>query len=72
MNTPLLAFAALTSAAAFCVHFFVGGRFVAAPLLADRSLPPASKWLNYMTWHICSLYLLLVPFAYAWAAWQGD
>lgn len=71
MATQFLILAAIVAVATFCVHFFVGGRFVAAPLLADHSLPRASKWLNYMTWHIASLYLAVLPFGYAWAAWAG-
>ena len=71
MTSLFLALALLTSAVAFSVHFFVGGRVVAAPLLANASLPRPSKWLNYMTWHIASIYLAMLPFAYGWHLWQG-
>ena len=55
---------------AFVVHTFVGGRFVARPLLADRSLPPASKWLNYFCWHVTTALLAAVTVAMAWAAFD--
>ena len=53
----ILLLASAIMAAAFFVHVFVGGKYVARPLLADRRLPPASKWLNYYCWHLASLML---------------
>ncbi len=52
----LLATSALM-AAAFFVHVFLGGKYVARPLLADRRLPPPAKWLSYYCWHLVSLML---------------
>lgn len=43
--------------AAFFVHVFIGGRYVARPLLADRRLPAPAKWLSYYCWHLVSLML---------------
>ncbi len=60
--------AAVAASITFCVHFFVGGVYVAQPLLADTHLPKASKWLNYYCWHVVSILLLTVPGAYAYAA----
>ncbi|MBW8734266.1 MAG: hypothetical protein JF571_08180 [Asticcacaulis sp.] len=53
----ILLTASIVMAAAFFVHVFIGGKYVARPLLADRRLPPASKWLNYYCWHLVSLML---------------
>jgi hypothetical protein len=61
--------AAIASFVTFCVHFFVGGVFVARPLLADTHLPKASKWLNYYCWHVVSILLLSVAAAYAYSTW---
>ena len=52
----------------FCVHTFIGGPRVAAPLLGNSSLPLASKWLNYYCWHITTIYTLFMGAAYAYVA----
>ncbi len=70
MNTPILYAAAAASLLTFSVHFFVGGRFVAAPLLADTNLPRGSKWLNYYTWHTASIYLFVLIGVFVWAGWN--
>ena len=54
----ILLAASVLMAAAFFVHVFVGGKYVARPLLADKRLPPASKWLNYYCWHLVSAMLV--------------
>jgi hypothetical protein len=52
----------------FAVHTFVGGRFVARPLLASKDLPEASKWLNYYCWHITTVMIAFIAAAFAWLA----
>lgn len=52
----------------FAVHTFIGGPRVASPLLANKSLPKASKWLNYYCWHITTIYTFIMGFAYAYVA----
>jgi hypothetical protein len=71
MHTGLIWAAAALSALTFAVHTFVGGKFVARPLLADRSLPAASKWLNYYCWHITTLLLVAMTVGYIHAARTG-
>jgi hypothetical protein len=56
----------------FAVHTFVGGVRVARPLLADRSLPPASKWLNYYCWHIVTVLLAAMTAAFSYIALHPD
>jgi len=68
MQTCLLWAAALISVVTFSVHTFIGGRRVAAPLLANTSLPKASKWLNYYCWHIATIYTFMMGGAYAYVA----
>ncbi|WP_169544402.1 hypothetical protein [Sneathiella aquimaris] len=60
--------AAVASAVTFVVHFFVGGRMVAAPLLKDKTLPVASKWLNYYCWHVTSVMLIFFIAGFVWLA----
>ncbi len=60
----LLCSAAIISIITFVVHTFVGGPRVAAPLLADTSLPRASKWLNYFCWHMVTMYTFSIGGAY--------
>jgi uncharacterized membrane protein YvlD (DUF360 family) len=59
MNPWLLA-ATAGAFVSFSVHTFVGGRFAARPLLHATSLPKATIWLNYFTWHIVTALLLVL------------
>ncbi len=68
MQSALLWSAAAVSLGAFAVHTFMGGAVVARPLLADRSLPEASKWLSYYCWHIATVMLLFTSGAFAYSA----
>jgi hypothetical protein len=68
MQVLLFWAAAIMSIVTFAVHTFIGGPRVAAPLLADYSLPKASKWLNYYCWHITTIYTLFMGAAYAYVA----
>lgn len=68
MFTLTIWIAALLSAVTFYVHTFVGGKRVAAPLLLDRSLPPASKWLNYYCWHVTTVLIAFLAASFAWLA----
>ncbi len=58
MKEVLLYLGALMSVITFAVHTFIGGPVVAKPLLANKNLPTASKWLNYYCWHNTTLLLL--------------
>jgi hypothetical protein len=60
--------AALLSVATFLVHTFIGGIYVARPLLRVENLSPASRWLNYYTWHITTILTLMMAFGFGWAA----
>lgn len=60
------------SVVTFSVHTFIGGPRVAVPLLANSSLPKASKWLNYYCWHITTIYTLFMGAAYAYVALYPD
>ncbi|MBL1142133.1 MAG: hypothetical protein HND53_08910 [Proteobacteria bacterium] len=72
MQVTLLWAATFTSFVTFAIHTFVGGRRVAKPFLKDRSLPLASKWLNYYCWHITTVYTFSMGFAYAFVALNPD
>jgi len=67
MSIFLFAAAAISGATLY-VHVFVGGLVVARPLLNDRTLPRASKWLNYYCWHIATLLIAFFAIAFAWQA----
>ncbi len=41
---------------------------VAAPLLKDKTLPVASKWLNYYCWHVTSVMLIFFIAGFVWLA----
>ena len=63
MNPYFLA-AGLMALASFGVHTFIGGRYAARPLLAATALPRATIWLNYMCWHIVTVLLVLIGWAF--------
>jgi hypothetical protein len=64
--------AAVLSMVTFGVHTFIGGKFVARPLLASIELPRASLWLNYFTWHMATVMLLFMSAGFAFAASRPD
>lgn len=68
MQVTILWTAVVMSFVTFLVHTFVGSRRVAQPLLANTSLPIASKWLNYYCWHITTIYTFLMGGGYAYVA----
>lgn len=68
MQELMLWSATVLSFLTFLIHTFVGGPRVAGPLLKDRTLPIAAKWLNYYCWHITTIYTLLMGGAYAYVA----
>ena len=68
MNTAILAAAALMALVSFAIHTFVGGPYATKPLLAATGLPKATIWLNYFTWHIVTLFLLIMSVVLAGGA----
>lgn len=72
MENFLLWIAVALSLMTFSIHTFIGGPRVAAPLLMNKDLPKASKWLNYYCWHIVTLYLLLMGGGYTFVALYPD
>ena len=68
MQTNLFVAAAVAAVVTFCVHTFVGGKFVAGPLLADRGLPKAPKWLNYYCWHVTTIEIFGMAGAFLYIA----
>lgn len=68
MQVTILWAAVVMSFVTFLVHTFVGSARVAQPLLANTSLPIASKWLNYYCWHITTIYTFLMGAGYAYVA----
>lgn len=71
VNTGFATAAAL-SLITFAVHTFVGGRFAARPLLDAHDFHKASRWLNYFTWHMATVMLLVMTAGFAWAATHPD
>jgi hypothetical protein len=56
--------ATVTSGIAFLTHTFVGGKFVAAPLLAVENMGKVSKYTNYYCWHIVTIVLAAQTLAF--------
>lgn len=68
MQVYFLWAAAVMSILTFAVHTFIGGSVVAGPLLKNTDLPKASKWLNYYTWHVTTIFTFSMGGAYAYVA----
>lgn len=68
MTATITLIASAVSVLTFFIHTFVGGRFVASPLLEDRSLPRASKWLNYYCWHVTTVLIAFMAGGFLWLA----
>lgn len=67
MNSAF-ALAALSAAIGFTVHTFVGSKYVVAPHLAARHVPPASRWLMFLCWHAVTICLVALTVFLGWAA----
>lgn len=72
MQIILLWLAVIMSGITFVVHTFVGGPRVVKPLLKNKHLPMASKWLNYYTWHITTMFTFVMGGGYAYVALNPD
>ena len=72
MQVYFLWAAAIMSIVTFAVHTFIGGPVVAAPLLKNTDLPKASKWLNYYTWHVTTVFTFTMGGAYVYVALNPD
>jgi hypothetical protein len=68
MQIYLLWMAVIMSLVTFYIHTFIGGPRVAKPLLENTDLPKASKWLNYYTWHITTIFTFIMGGGYAYVA----
>lgn len=71
MNSWLLA-AAVAALLTFVVHTFVGGRLIAAPLLAAQGLARIPRLTTYYCWHMVSILLLAMALALAWTAFRAN
>lgn len=67
-----LAAAAAVAFATFLVHTFVGGREIAAPLLAAKSLPRVPRYTAYYCWHMVTLLLAAMAAALGWTALHAN
>ncbi len=72
MQVYFLWAASVMSIITFIVHTFIGGPVVAEPLLNNSDLPKASKWLNYYTWHVTTIFTFTMGGAYAYVALNPD
>ncbi|GMR05669.1 MAG: hypothetical protein BMS9Abin25_0244 [Gammaproteobacteria bacterium] len=72
MQVYFLWAASVMSIITFAVHTFIGSPVVAGPLLKNTDLPKASKWLNYYTWHVTTIFTFTMGGAYAYAALNPD
>lgn len=63
-----LALAAVLAAATTLIHFVLGGREVAAPLLATERLHSVPKFTMYYCWHLVTIVLAALALAFGLVA----
>lgn len=68
MQEMLFWTASAAAVVTLAIHIFGGGIRVVRPLLADTTLPHASKWLSYYCWHIATLTILAIGAMFAYCA----
>jgi len=54
------------------LHFFVGGRELARPLLRQNALPPVVTLTHYYCWHLVTITLLGLAAAFGYASLAPD
>jgi len=54
------------------IHFFVGGRELARPLLRQNALPPVVTLTHYYCWHLVTITLLGLAAAFGYASLAPD
>ena len=59
--------AGVIAAVWFLVHFFMGGREVAKPLLDSETMEPVPKFVLYYCWHLVSLAILQLSGVFLYA-----
>lgn len=67
LNTFWLWIAATLNAATLVTHIFVGGRYIARPLLKSE-MHSVAKFTNYFCWHMVTITLLGTSASFALAA----
>lgn len=63
--------AALASAATLLIHFFLGGREIARPLLDASDIDPIAKPTNYYCWHLVTLTLAVMAAGFIWGGFDA-
>ncbi|MFO6465589.1 hypothetical protein ACK8OR_14435 [Jannaschia sp. KMU-145] len=53
------------------VHVWIGGREVARPLRADRTMPPVVRETMWMCWHMVTSALVTMAVLLLWGGWSG-
>jgi|DewCreStandDraft_4_1066084.scaffolds.fasta_scaffold90665_3 hypothetical protein len=61
---------ALVSAVIAAIHFFVGGREIARPLVRQTALPPVVTLTHYYCWHLVTITLIGIAGAFVCAAFD--
>lgn len=74
MVSSVFGFAAIMSSITWCVHTFVGQKYVVVPLLAvpNAHITRASRWINYYTWHVTTLIIIVIGGCFIYAAISQD
>lgn len=69
---PYLFTAGLAALGTCAVHTFVGGAYIARPLLDAGDLRRVPKYTTYFCWHLVTLTLFAISAALMWASYSPD
>ena len=62
--------AGASSAVWFAVHFFIGGRDIARPLMQARAIDPVVRHTQYLCWHFTSVTIATMAGFFFWSAYS--
>ena len=68
VHNPWFMAAGVTSLVTMLIHFTLGGREIARPLLDASGLDPIAKSTNYYFWHLVTLTLVAMASGFVWGA----
>lgn len=54
------------------IHVVLGGREAARPLLIASNLDLGAKYTNYYCWHLVTIVIGALAFAYGYSAWTAE
>lgn len=71
MSSLSFVLAGALSAVWFVVHFFIGGREIARPLMHSAAIDTLVRHTQYLCWHFTSFTIAAIAGFFFWSAYSG-